>query len=238
MQWNILYSEAIENIAEFLKTHLADVVCLQEMTINYDKQKFIHTPHYIAAQLGYHVYFQEITFMHKSMKLANAIFSKYPLSNTQTVWINKEQGSDTFDDENRAYIQADIDIGGKKITVGTVHMSYTHEFKPTKRKLAEASKLTKAIESTKTAFILTGDFNATPESEVINRIERQLKNCGPEYTEKTWTTKPFTYGGVNATTLDWRLDYIFASKDLKVDTTKVLQTEYSDHLPVYTNFSI
>lgn len=36
----------------------------------------------------------------------------------------------------------------------------------------------------------------------------------------------------NPDALDWRLDYIFGSSDIVVNSSEVLQTEFSDHLPV------
>lgn len=34
------------------------------------------------------------------------------------------------------------------------------------------------------------------------------------------------------TELKWKLDYIFTSKDIKIKETKVVDTKYSDHLPI------
>lgn len=238
LQWNTWYLEDIKNIAQFLSENKTDVVCLQELTINFDQQNNIHTPNYIAKQLGYHVYFQEITFADKEMKLANAVFSKYPVTNTRTVWVNKEQGSGNYDDENRAYVEATLDVDGEELTIGTVHMSYTHKFEPSERKLAETTNLVEAIEQNKKRFVLTGDFNAVPGSQVLTAIEQVLTNCGPEYSENTWTTKPFSYGGFEANTLDWRLDYIFATNDIKASKAQVLSTDYSDHLPVLVEIEL
>lgn len=238
LQWNIWYLEDIKNIAQFLSENKADVICLQELTINFDKQNNIHTPNYIAEQLGCHVYFQEIAFAGKEMKLANAVFSKYPITNTRTVWVNKEQGSGNYDDENRAYVEATLDVGGEELTIGTVHMSYTHKFEPSERKLAETTNLVEAIEQNKKRFVLTGDFNAVPGSQVLTAIEQALTNCGPEYSVNTWTTKPFSYGGFEANTLDWRLDYIFATNDIKASKAQILSTGYSDHLPVLVEIEL
>lgn len=232
LQWNVWYLEDIKNIAQFLKENKADVVCLQELTINFNKQDHVHTPNYIAGQLGYHVYFQEITFADKEIKLANAIFSKHPITRSRTVWINREQGSGNYDDENRAYAEVVIDVYGTELTVGTVHMSYTHKFEPSQRKLQETKELAIAIAENKSNFILTGDFNAVPNSEVISIIEKHVKNLGPDYDKKTWTTKPFSYNGFVANALDWRLDYVFGSEDIKVVSSEVLSTDFSDHLPV------
>lgn len=238
LQWNVWYLEDIHNISKFLSANKADVICLQELTINFDKQDHIHTPEFLAKELGYNLYFQEITFAGEEHRLANAILSKYPILDSRTVWVNKEQGSGKYDDENRAYVEATLDIDGEKVTVGTVHMSYTHKFEPSQRKLAEAQSLVEAVSSNTEKYILTGDFNATPGSQVVAGIEKLLTNCGPEYDVNTWTTKPFSYGGFEANTLEWRLDYVFSTADVEVSKAEVLTTEYSDHLPVLVEIAL
>lgn len=238
LQWNVWYQEDIKNIVEFLKENIADIICLQELTINFDKQNFIHTPEYLAKELGYNLYYQDITFADKDFKLANAIFSKYPIADAKTVWINQEQGSGNYDDENRAYVESKIQIENRQLTVGTVHMSYTHRFEPSERKLAETTNLVEAISANSENFILTGDFNAAPNSTVIQALEKNLKNCGPDYRINTWTTKPFNYNGFEVTNLEWRLDYIFSSGDIKTVSSKVLNTKFSDHLPVLAEIEL
>lgn len=234
LQWNVWYLEDIKKIAEFLKQHSADIICLQELTIDFDKQNSIHTPEYIAHELGYNVYFQEISFAGKTMKLANAIFSRYELYETRTVWINQEQGSGNYDDENRAYVEARVRVGNKELIIGTVHMSYTHAFEPSERKLQETDALVEAIRDNHKNYVLTGDFNAQPDSEVIHRIEKHVRNLGPDYGQNTWTTKPFSYNGFEANALEHRIDYVFGSNDIHVSEAAVLRTDYSDHLPILT----
>lgn len=55
---------------------------------------------------------------------------------------------------------------------------------------------------------------------------------GQNYDQKSWTTKPFSYNGFEADSLDWRLDYVFGSKDIKVESSEMLNTQFSDHLPI------
>lgn len=241
LQWNIWYLEDTNNIATFLKDHPTDIVCLQELTIGRDSQAIKHSPNFIAKELGFHHYLKEIQIEGtdgQKFILANGIFSKYPLSDTKFVWINQPRGSGGYDDEYRAYIQAKIDFGGKSITVGTTHMSYTDKFQPTERKKFETDKLVEELSKQKNRFIFSGDLNALPGSYTVNEISKILKNSGPDFGQNTWTTKPFSYRGFEAKKLNWRLDYVFNSPDLKVESAQILQTEFSDHLPVLVKFSV
>jgi len=117
-------------------------------------------------------------------------------------------------------------------------MSYTHAFEPSERKLQETDALVETIKNNKKNFILAGDFNAQPDSEVIKRIEKYVENLGPGYEQNTWTTKPFSYNGFEANELDYRLDYVFGSQDISVISAQTLATDVSDHLPVMVEIEV
>lgn len=238
LQWNVLYKEDINNIVSFLKDNPTDVVCLQELTIDFEDQNFIHTPNFVADALGYHHYAKEIPFSGKQIKLANAIFSRFPITRKSYSWVNRSQGTDNYDDENRAYVEVDIDINGEKLAIGTVHLSYVKGFVETARRLAEADKLFEAIERHDKRFVLTGDLNALPASSIISGLESHLVNAGPDLTQNTWTTKPFEYQGFSATELNWRLDYIFHTSDVSVISADIVSTDFSDHLPIKAVFEL
>lgn len=237
LQWNIWYKEDICSIAKFLLEHPADIICLQELTIQ-DTPEIGHTPDYIAKQLGYHHFYKEIDLGEGKINIANGIFSRYPIVDTKWEWINTATGTGHYDDEYRAYIEATLDIDRKKMTVATTHMSYTNAFVSTPRKEQEADKLTAILEAKQRNFVFTGDLNAPPDATTINKVSRCLSNVGPDLTEKTWTTKPFSYDGFEETKLNWRLDYIFATPDIKTASAEVLRTDYSDHLPVLAQIEL
>jgi len=237
LTWNIWYEENIENIAAFLNEHPADIVCLQELTNGYAKTHS-DTGGYIAEQLGYNHFVKTIPLDNADWEIANGIFTRFPIKNQKSVWINEPGGTGDYDDQYRAYVETSLDIEGKELTVATAHMSYTDAFKVTGRKLAETAQLVEEIKAKDHRFIVAGDFNAEPGSEVINQISKYLKHAGPDYAEKTWTTKPFSYNGFEANTLDWRLDYIFATPDVNVISAQILQTDFSDHLPVLARIKL
>lgn len=237
LQWNVWYKEDIRNIAAFLRGHPADVICLQELTIQ-DTPKAGHTPDFIAKQLGYHHFYKEIDLGEGKINIANGIFSKYPILSTNWQWINEATGTGHYDDEYRAYVEATIDVNGAQITVATTHMSYTNAFVSTPRKLQETQRLSDILKTKTNHFIFTGDLNAPPDSPTIQTISENLRNVGPDFAVPTWTTKPFSYDGFKETELKWRLDYIFVTPDVRTTDAKVLSTDYSDHLPVWAQVEL
>lgn len=240
LQWNIWYKEDIQRVAKLLLEHNADVVCLQELTLNNKDQVKGNAPEYIAEKLGFNVYYKQIDLPGKDIKLANGIFSRYPITDTRSTWINRYTGEGGYHDEDRALIEADLDVNGEKITIATTHMSYTRRFQITDRKKAETDLLIRQVSKYKECFVLTGDLNAPPDSYVIQQLEDVvgLKNSSPDYSEPSWTTKPFKDGDFEETKLVWRLDYVFATPDIEVASSKIINTGVSDHLPVLTEISL
>ncbi|CAN5408969.1 hypothetical protein BH10PAT3_BH10PAT3_3310 [soil metagenome] len=241
LQWNIWYKEDIRNIAEFLQTHKADIICLQELTINSKDQIIKNTPSFIAEQLGYNFYHKEIPIEStegKPLMLANGIFSHFPVLDKKFVWTNEPKSSGGYDDEYRAYVEATLNIGGTEFSIGTTHMSYTHRFENTLNENREASLLMKQLEAHTKTFAFTGDLNALPCSHTISLVEGILKNAGPDYDKKSWATKPFSYNGFKESELNWRLDYVFTTADLDVISSEILNTKYSDHLPIFTKVKL
>lgn len=234
LQWNVWYKEKADNIISFLKSQDADILCLQELTTGSHINPLRNLPEEIAA-LGYNPLFQQTLEKQKGTEyyhMGNGIFSKFPITGNRHVYIQHEVPGGGYELENRVYVEARLDINGKPFTIGTVHMSYIEEFKTTEGKKAETERLIGAIKQNTEHFLLTGDLNATPGTETIRMLDEVLSSAGPTYDQPTWTTKPFEHLDFKANTLDWRLDYAYATKDVKIVSGKILQTDASDHLPI------
>jgi endonuclease/exonuclease/phosphatase family metal-dependent hydrolase len=240
LQWNVQSSEDIHKIGHFLKRYQADVVCLQELTVDYELQTVSNTPAYIAKILNYYYFTHEIPSNDASTdaRLVNGIFSRFPIENRFSTIINDAVYGGGFDSQERAYVEVGINCDGTFVSVGTTHMSYTNGFEDTPTKRAETDRLVAVLAKRHKRFIFTGDLNATPESYTVASIEQHLRNAGPVTTQATWTTKPFNYQNFTASELSWRLDYIFVSPDMHVVAAHVLETECSDHLPILAKVDV
>lgn len=235
LQWNVWFDENIENVLKVLQENKADFICLQELTRGHPKQTHENTWEYLANALGYEYHLQEFAFA--TWTQANAVFTRFEVQAKAAQWVNEPSGKAGagYDDEYRAYAEVTAKIGDTEVTVATTHLSYTKAFEVLPQKFAEAQRLTEIFKTKTGPYIFTGDCNAQPDSSVIAEILKSLQHAGPNFSEKTWTTKPFSYEGFEATTLDWRLDYVFY-KDLKVVSSEILKTDVSDHLPVLATF--
>ncbi len=238
MTWNVLYKERAENILSLVKRINPDIILCQELTTDSYFNPARNIPEIIASELNAEYEYQEAfealdeeTGAHFAM--GNGIFSKLPIANRRHVYVQKsEDSSASYSEQTRVYVEIDVEIDGKPLKIGTTHLTFTPFFKITPRREAEFGKLLDAIKENKSGFIIGGDFNAAHDSKLIRTMEASFKNVGPDGSEKTFTTKPFSYQDFTVNGLEWRLDYIFATPDIKVLSSKIIKTDFSDHLPI------
>lgn len=230
LQWNVWYKEKVENVLNEIKKLDLDVICLQELTHGYVKEHNKSSWDYIGEDLGFTFSFQEIPIVKgkDNWLQANAIFSKYPIKRQTTTWLHRPISEKDPADQYRGYLEVELDVKGKPVTVGTTHMSFGIDPQDDK----ELEQLLSILETKRQRYILTGDINAIPNSPRVKEITKCLKHVGPSYDQNTWTTKEFDLPEFKAFTLDWRYDYIFASHDIEVVDSKIVKTDVSDHLPV------
>lgn len=241
LQWNVWYQEDIRHILTFLKTHPADIICLQELPIDIPSQSEAHAPRYLASQLNYNYHYKALplgTIDGQTISWADGIFTRFPVIEKTDRFINKPQDGRGYDNECRAYVELTVKAGKTPFSVATTHLSYTDKFRETARKKREADELVEIIKNRSKNYMLTGDLNVTPGSYTIGQISKHLKHAGPDFSQNTWTTKPFSYRGFEAKTLDWRLDYIFASPDINVVSAEIITTNFSDHLPILAKIKL
>ena len=225
LQWNIWNNENINNIVKELKSLDADIVCVQELCFTGSNKTNIN----VLSNVYPYIYYEIADTFPDGRSQCNAILSKYPfLEKSKNYVQNPGIDKNDYSKEGRIYIEASIKSNGKVYNIGTTHLSYTHKFEETKLKDIEVNKLINIIKN-KTNYIFTGDLNTVKTSKYIKEIEKYYINHD---TSNTWTTKPFSYNGFEANTLDYKIDYVFTSNDIKVQSIKTINTEYSDHLPI------
>jgi endonuclease/exonuclease/phosphatase family metal-dependent hydrolase len=246
LHWNIWFQEKVENILKVVKEINPDILCFQEVTIgsNFNNKK--NVAKFIARELNYnynfsnaHKYEFPITPKGESNYGGNAIFSRFPIIKNSNFPIMNPKDLPELKYERRTCAVSEIKVNKNKIIkIATAHASYNKGFIEDKEKINEAKKLINFFKKNPKNLIFTGDLNLSPNTNSIRLIGEKLEHCGPDYKKPTWTTKPFSFMGFEETKLKWRLDYIFATKDIKVLSSKIVKTEYSDHLPILLEIEI
>ena len=234
--WNIWYKESLSNIDSIIKEinkYNPDIICLQEVNEKEDNRVI----DYLLSKFNDGRFALADVTSDKRIQ-GNAILTKHKIVNSESFYIVDRSNQGDYSKEGRVYLECELDIDGKTLFVATTHSSYTHKFMPTLEKDKEIDKLLELLKRHKNDFVFAGDLNTTYDNGYIKKIESVLKNCGPDYSNKTWTTKEFNYQGFEENELNWRLDYIFSTKDIHVEDAKILRTNLSDHLPIMVEINI
>lgn len=245
LHWNIWFQEKAENILRVVKKVDPDILCFQEVTTGSKFNDKKDVAKFIADKLNYnynfsnsHKYEFPITPKGEVNYGGNAIFSRFHIIKNSNFYIINPKDSPKQKYERRTCAVSDIRIGKKIFKVATTHKSYSGGFIEDKEKINETKKLVAFFKKHPKNLIFTGDLNLESSSKSIALIEKELKHCGPDYSKPTWTTKPFLFRGFKETKLKWRLDYVFASKNIKILNSKIIKTKYSDHLPILIEIDI
>jgi len=239
LQWNIWGREKVENILKLVKRVNSDILCFQELMIGATYNNGRDVAKIISEKTGLEYNFALAHKADDGRILGNGIFSRFKIIKNSNFFIADSKNSNDYSSQGRSCAVSKIKISNKKnITIATAHSSYNNKFIENEAKLNEIKRLVNFFKNNTHRLVFTGDLNIAPSAESIRQIEKHLVHCGPDYKKPTWTTKPFSYKGFEEDKLRWRLDYAFATKDIKIINSKIIQTEYSDHLPILVEIEI
>jgi endonuclease/exonuclease/phosphatase family metal-dependent hydrolase len=228
-----------------------DIICFQEyysrrkgpFDITDSLKKMLRIPNYYFIPTSENNY--------EAMGLA--IFSRYPIVDKGTISFNTNHGGN-------ASIYVDIMVKAKKIRVYNVHLQsisfdkQDYEYldqvkKEMEAKITPAKRILRMLKSAfskrsaqvdimkahmnncKSPFLIAGDFNDTPASYAVTQLTKSLNNSFVE--EGTGLGR--TYNGKFP---NFQIDYISATKPLKIINHRIIQARLSDHFPVRSDISI
>ena len=218
LSWNIWIDGHFDDIADFLKKTDADIIGLQEVKDNDPKLDVIG----YLSELGYEYRFAPVEYSWDGQTyiFGPAVFSKYKIESSEIFNLH--------DEHKRVAVRADIKVGDKVLHVFSTHLMHTHQ-QPSERQEAQVKNLIKAIPTDHS--IVMGDFNATPESNAIQKMKEVLIDSDSN-SLPTWSVYPAGCEDCNPQKIDTRLDYIFVTPDLRAHSFEVGESRASDHLPI------
>jgi len=227
-----------------LKEQNADVLCLQEFFTSTDTVYYNNLRH-IMKELGYPYYFYSWDNDGYKQWMGQAIFSRLPIVDSNMIRFPKPS-------MDEAFIYADVLFNKDTVRIYTTHLQSVQfrkqdfenieKIKNTEdglvqnsrsifsklrlgvsRRSLQADIVRDLISRSPHPYVLTGDFNDVPNSYTYFTIRgKDLQDAFLE--TGLGVGKTFSY---IAPTL--RIDYIFASPQLKVGQFNRLIREYSDH---------
>lgn len=216
---------ALELTAAAIEHAGADIAGLQEVEQNYsERTDFIDQVQWLAERLDMHAAFgANLTDQPENEKrplsaYGNAILSRHPITSYKNHLLEKLDTG--IESEQRGLLEAVIDIHGRSIAFFNTHLSLK------KQQLEyNVEELLEIIGEKELPSILTGDFNAEPDSPQVKKIQEELANVFGSAAMHPETYKKQGNHGQ-------KIDYIFCSEHWQVLGAKTVETEASDHRPI------
>ena len=204
-------------IADTIKKCEADIIGLQEIRDEGQDADYQPQAKIIAEKLGYHYYyFAEAIRFGGVNPYGNAIISRYPIISAETIMIPDPEIK-KYDGyyETRCLLKATIDVrNGLNVLVSHFGLNPDEQ---------ENAVETVVSNMPKEHCVLMGDFNMEPDNQILNPIMQGLQD-----TAKFFSTYKLSFP---SDTPKVKIDYIFVSKDLKVEYADIPEIISSDHRP-------
>lgn len=218
----------VDKTAEAIKTVGADIIGLNEVFDDGNREEFKHQTAELARQAGYPYCYFAKGYDYKWCIIGNAILSKYPILKFEAVpvpTVPKEEREEKGWYEDRVIAVADIDVNGKVIKVLASHFGLI----PVELERI-VNKSCEIIDNSPVPCVIMGDFNVKPGNEAINPILERLMSCA----EVMGNDEP-TFASYDPKV---HIDYICVPKSSKVLDYTVHKLKASDHMPISADVEI
>jgi endonuclease/exonuclease/phosphatase family metal-dependent hydrolase len=209
----------IAAIAQVIKTCQPHLVALQEVDVQTKRSgDTLNQAKALAALTGmYHFFGKAINY--DGGEYGVAILSKYPIKDVK---VHQLPSDTATHGEPRILLVTAVTLPGGNI----IHFANTHmdaQRSAVNREL-QIKKILEITAGIKTPIIIAGDFNATPESSVIQQLDQRFS--------RTCNTCGFTIPNINPNkTIDF-IAFTPASTFTVVKHEVIPEHHASDHLPV------
>lgn len=210
----------VEAIIATIREQQPDLLALQEVDVMTGRSENIDEAKRIAEALNMHYYFGK-AIDHDGGEYGVAILSRFPVSEEKTYPLPTEEGTGG---EPRVLATAKVQLpDGQNIRFGSTHLDAQSE---DVNRLLQIKAIGEIASKEELPFVIAGDFNAPPESEIIEildlHFQRSCQDCPP--------TIPVINPTKAIDFIAFRPQSFFEVKNHEV----ISETYASDHLPVFT----
>jgi endonuclease/exonuclease/phosphatase family metal-dependent hydrolase len=220
---------APHRIARVIARERPDVVCLQELDQARTRSGGIDQVAVIARQLRADYRFHAAAEVDDG-RFGNAVLSAFPIRFVAAGALPfAERAKEVLNLEDRGVLWVELALNGAAIQILNTHLSILqHERRLQVEALLGAQWL--GHPDCRGPVILAGDFNASPDSWSVRRVESRLRNVVPPDRDdrdlRTWSGRmPLR-----------RIDHVFVGEEVRVEALHVprnrLSRVASDHLPM------
>lgn len=227
-----------------------DVVTMQEISagdVNFFEDKKVELFELIKGKTGYNGVFHSDTKVSDSPSslFGNGVFSKWPIISSKIVPLTtfrpltldefNKNTNDVWAKLSRHMLDATFDFDGRQIHAISVHGRRTAPPVDDPENIRQAHLMVDHLTSLgDEPFIVGGDFNMPPGTEVIKIVSSASNNLMVDSgVKQTLNPRVHELGDHG-----FLVDFIFTSKHFKKVFLEVPQITVSDHLPVVAELEI
>ena len=202
-------------MADAIRRCGADIVALNEMRGAGSDPEYTAQTERLSELTGLeYFYFAKAIDVEGCGPYGNAILSRFPIESAETIAIPdpvEKTGVRMY--ETRCILRARIEGG---LTVLVTHFGLN----PDEQRSAVETVLNNLADE---RCVLMGDFNATPDNEVLKPIRERMTDASDFIEGNTLTFR--------SDCPDRKIDYVFVTKDVRVLCAEIPEIIASDHRP-------
>jgi endonuclease/exonuclease/phosphatase family metal-dependent hydrolase len=217
----------LKRIAVLINTSGADIIGLQEVDYHFsERSNFEDQAKWLSNFLGMNYAFganldyDPIQEGECRRQYGTAVLSKYPILSAENHLLTNIAYLEN-PTEQRGLLETVINVKGNHVQFYNTHLDHQRA----EQRALQIKEINDIANKKEGPIIFVGDFNATPESAELLKMTAQYKDVFSELGQNNNFTFP-------ANKPDSRIDYIFTSEDVKIRTGEVINTNFSDHLPI------
>lgn len=240
LSWNLWGLPAWGDVARLVRDEDVDVVALQEAHKNYSaRSDWADVAAEVEEALGWGCVFapaMDLPDEHSRRQLGNLIASHLPLTDVRSWRLPAAMPWDgrSWETEPRVLLEC---VAGARIRVATTHLAHSEGNATSPTRVLQVDRIVEVLGLPAERLVLTGDFNATPDTPEIRLLRQFLATADPSEA-RTWPVKAERDdGGVDDANPAVTIDYVLHSPDLACRSFEILRGERSDHPPLIATFA-
>lgn len=248
MSFNIAHGRGMDDIqdlsrtAEVIEDSGAEIIGLQEVDRHWsERSDFEDQAQWLAEELDMHyVYGANLNEEPEeegepNRQYGTAVLSEYPIIDSENHLLTQIIEPDGHN-EQRGLLEATINVKGTHLKFYNTHIGLKEN-----ERLLNVEEILDIMGQSEKYSIIVGDFNAYPGDTEIDMMADNYPDVFAELGKDDAYTFPPYYEDPETgeiTEPDARIDYIFADDRLNLLNGEVIQTYYSDHLPIIADFIV
>jgi endonuclease/exonuclease/phosphatase family metal-dependent hydrolase len=252
LQLNINADNYWDKLIPYLSEHDYDIIQLQELTgdktqcgnINSQRDTFAELQQVLRERYAGELTLTQRFTSSPTSYLGNATFYKKTFSliekkeHVLSHFVDYLPSNETnFAKVGRKLLHLTLAINNKQISFCNTHFAWWKTPREQPHQTTQGEIFLDYMQKVAKPFVLTGDFNLTPDQPLIKKLDTLGQNITRKY-NITNTLDPLNHNVKELFPAGLAVDYIFVSDDVNVQSFSVVEEHLSDHFGLIATFEV